>query len=186
MPPQSPSQRLSHRPSKTPRRNTPKGQVKRGNREVTRPLCQEFWTHEIHTPEDRFDYRPECPTGFLWYELEDGSAIKLAQVAHIVAASTQGPRAGPGATDDSLTSIKNLVLLCPTCHVLVDRAPHHESTPADPGSVVVGPTWPYWQTPPTDSTEPTWSYAACAACDPARTCSTWLRRNPRSPGAMPI
>jgi len=28
--------------------------------------------------------------------------------------------------------------------VLVDRAPHHESTPADPGSVVVGPTWPYW------------------------------------------
>jgi len=71
-----------------------------------------------------FCYRPECPTGFLWYELEDGSAIKLAQVAHIVAASTQGPRADPGATDDSLTSIKNLVLLCPTCHVLVDRAPH--------------------------------------------------------------
>src|SRR5665647_2853050 len=28
----------------TRRHDTPKGQVKRGNREVTRPLCQEIWT----------------------------------------------------------------------------------------------------------------------------------------------
>lgn len=70
-----------------------------------------------------FCYRPECPTGFLWHELEDGTAVKLAQVAHVVAASPQGPRANPDAPDDALTSIRNLVLLCPTCHVIVDHAP---------------------------------------------------------------
>lgn len=70
-----------------------------------------------------FCYRPHCPTGFLWHELEDGSAVKLAQVAHIVAASTQGPRGDPDAAETRLTSIGNLVLLCPTCHVIVDGAP---------------------------------------------------------------
>lgn len=70
-----------------------------------------------------FCYRPECPTGFLWHELEDGSSVKLAQVAHVVAASVTGPRADPAASEEALTSIRNLVLLCPTCHLIVDRAP---------------------------------------------------------------
>lgn len=76
-----------------------------------------------------FCYKPDCPTGFLWHEFEDGSAVKLAQVAHIIAASPTGPRADPAATHQELVSLANLLLLCPTCHVVVDRAPDRFPVP---------------------------------------------------------
>lgn len=67
--------------------------------------------------------RPGCSTGFLWHELADGSAVRLGEVAHIVAASVEGPRADAHAEDDQLTAFENLMLLCPTCHTIVDGAP---------------------------------------------------------------
>ena len=67
-------------------------------------------------------YRPECSTGFLWHELEDGRAIKLAEVAHIVAAGLTGPRSDTSAADEVLAAFDNLILLCPVCHLIVDRA----------------------------------------------------------------
>lgn len=68
-------------------------------------------------------YRPECATGFLWHELENGTAIKLAEVAHIVAASEEGPRGSEQIEEPELVAFENLMLLCPTCHLIVDRAP---------------------------------------------------------------
>src|SRR5665647_79009 len=47
--PQYPSQRLSHCPAATRRHDPPKDQVKRGNREPTQPLCQEFWGQQLST-----------------------------------------------------------------------------------------------------------------------------------------
>lgn len=69
-------------------------------------------------------YKPDCQTGSLWYLLDDNTAVKLAEVAHIVAASDHGPRADVDATDEDLVSFNNLILLCPTCHTIVDKAPH--------------------------------------------------------------
>jgi hypothetical protein len=67
---------------------------------------------------------PGCPIGFLWRELDDGAAVKLAEVAHIVAAGEKGPRSDREATETELTSFQNLILLCPNCHTIVDAAPN--------------------------------------------------------------
>lgn len=67
--------------------------------------------------------RPGCPTGSLWHELPDGTAVKLAEVAHIVAASDDGPRGDDTVPTEDLVGFDNLILLCPNCHTIVDRAP---------------------------------------------------------------
>jgi hypothetical protein len=67
--------------------------------------------------------RPGCPTGFLWHELADGSAVRLGEVAHIVAASAEGPRGDAESDDRDLVAYGNLMFLCPTCHTIVDGAP---------------------------------------------------------------
>lgn len=72
--------------------------------------------------------KPGCPTGFLWHELPDGGAVRMAQVAHIVAASDDGPRGDAGVSTSGLVAFENLILLCPTCHVVVDGAPEHYPT----------------------------------------------------------
>jgi hypothetical protein len=66
---------------------------------------------------------PFCGTGFLWHELSNGSAVRLGEVAHIVAASVGGPRGDAEAPESDLVAYENLVLLCPTCHQVVDGAP---------------------------------------------------------------
>lgn len=70
-----------------------------------------------------FCERPGCRTGSLWHELPNGDAVKLAEVAHIVAASDDGPRGREDVGTPDLVSFDNLILLCPTCHTIVDRAP---------------------------------------------------------------
>ncbi len=69
-----------------------------------------------------FCERPGCSTGSLWHELPNGDAVKLAEVAHIVAASDDGPRGHEDMETPDLVSFDNLILLCPTCHTIVDRA----------------------------------------------------------------
>ena len=66
---------------------------------------------------------PFCTTGFLWHELSDGSAVRLGEVAHIVAARVDGPRGNSESTEPALVAFANLILLCPVCHTIVDRAP---------------------------------------------------------------
>jgi hypothetical protein len=67
--------------------------------------------------------KPDCPTGSLWHELPDGDAVRLAEVAHIVAASDAGPRGDERVGSEELIGFDNLILLCPNCHTIVDRAP---------------------------------------------------------------
>jgi hypothetical protein len=49
--------------------------------------------------------------------------VKLAEVAHIVAASDDGPRGNEDVATRELVAFENLILLCPNCHTIVDRAP---------------------------------------------------------------
>lgn len=67
-------------------------------------------------------YKPDCSTGSLWYVVDDATTVKLAEVAHMIAAGEEGPRADPEASEEQLTHFDNLLLLCPTCHTIVDRA----------------------------------------------------------------
>ena len=48
--------------------------------------------------------------------------IPFAEVAHIIAASPKGPR-NDEDNAASLATYENLILLCPTCHTIVDKAP---------------------------------------------------------------
>lgn len=49
----------------------------------------------------------------------------IAEMAHIIAASDYGPRADPNMDLGHRKSYNNLLLLCPTCHTMVDKAPEN-------------------------------------------------------------
>ena len=55
----------------------------------------------------------------------------IAELAHIIPASADGPRAeeGPDLTGPERALPENVLVLCPTCHTVVDKAP--EEYPAD-------------------------------------------------------
>lgn len=62
--------------------------------------------------------RPSCPTVLL---TADGTLV--AEVAHIAAESPGGPRFDPKLSEADRRAFENLLLLCATCHTLVDKDP---------------------------------------------------------------
>ena len=51
----------------------------------------------------------------------------IAEIAHIIAASDYGPRANADTDLEYRESYDNLLLLCPTCHTMVDKTPEKYS-----------------------------------------------------------
>ncbi|MEO5367435.1 MAG: HNH endonuclease [Magnetococcus sp. WYHC-3] len=49
---------------------------------------------------------------------------QIGVIAHIVGHSDDGPRGDPGFPRDQLDAYENWILLCPTCHALVDAQPN--------------------------------------------------------------
>lgn len=49
---------------------------------------------------------------------------QIGVIAHIVGHSDDGPRGDPSFPRDQLDSYENWILLCPTCHALVDAQPN--------------------------------------------------------------
>ena len=72
---------------------------------------------------------PECTNNVIEPATEYDDAAVIAQICHIYAVSEAGPRGRAGLTDDELKSIENLILLCPTHHVVVDK--QYETYPAE-------------------------------------------------------
>jgi len=54
----------------------------------------------------------------------DGKSIHVAEMAHVFAASMEGPRGTGGLSKAERGSFDNLVMLCAVCHTIVDKAPH--------------------------------------------------------------
>lgn len=52
-----------------------------------------------------------------------GRSLSIAERAHIVAHSDKGPRGKASLPANSRSDPANIVLLCPTCHTIVDKAP---------------------------------------------------------------
>lgn len=52
-----------------------------------------------------------------------GKSIHIAEMAHVFAASDDGPRAKPELTEAARGAFENLVMLCANCHTMVDKAP---------------------------------------------------------------
>jgi hypothetical protein len=49
--------------------------------------------------------------------------IHVAEMAHIFAANNDGPRANAELSQEERGAFENLILLCPTCHTTIDKAP---------------------------------------------------------------
>lgn len=60
---------------------------------------------------------PQCRTA-LFSEDRD---YHIAEIAHIIGAGAQGPRAHAVLSDLELSKFNNLILLCPTCHTRIDK-----------------------------------------------------------------
>ncbi len=67
-----------------------------------------------------FCQKPDCLTE-LFLE-EGGRDLHIAEMAHIFSAMDRGPRAKPSMSQAERGAYENLLLLCPTCHTIVDKA----------------------------------------------------------------
>lgn len=67
--------------------------------------------------------RPNCPTVLM---AADGTLV--GEVAHIAAESPGGPRFNPNLSEADRRAFDNLLLLCATCHTLVDKSPKQYTT----------------------------------------------------------
>ena len=86
--------------------------------------------------------RPECRRPLF---SEEGHAdYNIGELAHILAAQDGGPRPAPEIAKKRRASYSNLILLCPTCHTVIDKCPeefpdallrdwklHHKATIAE-------------------------------------------------------
>jgi hypothetical protein len=57
----------------------------------------------------------------------DNKHVTIADMAHIIAASLEGPRGTAVLSEAERAEFENLMLLCPSCHRLVDQAPESYS-----------------------------------------------------------
>lgn len=64
---------------------------------------------------------PNCRTNLILPETEYNSTAQVGIMAHIVAHSSKGKRGDPKFPKDKLDKYDNLILLCPTCHEIVDE-----------------------------------------------------------------
>lgn len=59
--------------------------------------------------------------------------IHIAEMAHVFAAADEGPRANSELTEAERGRYENLILLCPNCHTIIDKAPDEY-----PDAVILG------------------------------------------------
>ena len=67
-----------------------------------------------------FCQNPECLTE-LFKDIDD-ETIHIAEMAHVISAADDGPRANKTLTPEERAEYKNLILLCPNCHTVIDKA----------------------------------------------------------------
>lgn len=65
---------------------------------------------------------PDCQIS-LFVDLKSGVAAHFGEVAHVIAASSGGPRGDDSADEVDLGAWGNLILLCANCHTVADKAP---------------------------------------------------------------
>jgi hypothetical protein len=64
--------------------------------------------------------KPDCLTEI--FRDFSGEAIHIGEIAHIISAGNEGPRADTALSDLERSRYENLILLCPTCHTIIDKA----------------------------------------------------------------
>lgn len=67
---------------------------------------------------------PSCNTELFRF-FENGEVAGIQELAHIVGQSADGPRGTSGLSSTDRDSINNIILLCPSCHTLIDKSPNN-------------------------------------------------------------
>lgn len=65
--------------------------------------------------------RPTCNRRL--FSDRTGKDYHIAEMAHVFAAADEGPRSSPDLPPEIRGSYDNLILLCPNCHTVIDKAP---------------------------------------------------------------
>jgi len=73
-----------------------------------------------------FCQRPTCHLPLFPDELDND--VTIGEIAHVIAANQGGPRDDARFSAEGRARFANLILLCPNCHTMVDKAP--EAFPA--------------------------------------------------------
>lgn len=63
---------------------------------------------------------PNCRSELILERTSDGKQQQIGEIAHIVAHSDDGPRGDSTYPKDKLDTAENWILLCPTCHAIID------------------------------------------------------------------
>ncbi|WP_292295053.1 hypothetical protein [Marivita sp.] len=53
---------------------------------------------------------------------ENSGAIHVGEIAHVISAGDEGPRSNVALTPEQRGEYENLILLCPRCHTIIDKA----------------------------------------------------------------
>ena len=75
----------------------------------------------LFTDSAGFCQNPDC-NGRL-FPVDDAKHVHIAEMAHIFAASDDGPRAKAALTEVERGLYENIILLCANCHKVVDKIP---------------------------------------------------------------
>ena len=89
----------------------------RGKANPTQPTRFRLWADS-----SGYCQNPDCQAP-LFVDLKSGSAAHFGEVAHVIAASADGPRGDDTANEADLGAWDNLILLCANCHTIADKAP---------------------------------------------------------------
>jgi hypothetical protein len=65
--------------------------------------------------------KPDCRQPL--YEEFEESVVNVEELAHIISESVKGPRGDSKLSASKRNQAKNIILLCPRCHTLVDKSP---------------------------------------------------------------
>ena len=69
---------------------------------------------------------PACHRDFFVF-FHDGDVTSLEELAHVIGQSQRGPRGRSELGTTERDEYENIILLCPTCHALIDKSPDHFS-----------------------------------------------------------
>lgn len=65
---------------------------------------------------------PDCRDG-LFIFFADGAITNIDELAHVIAKKLDGPRGNDEIPPNERDEFENIIVLCPSCHTLIDKAP---------------------------------------------------------------
>lgn len=94
------------------------------NKKVAQPHCERLnlsagTKRRLWSESGGYCQSPTCGD----YLFAEDAEVDFAQMAHIVGASQDGPRGDSSLTPDQRAHHSNITVLCPKCHILIDRLP---------------------------------------------------------------